>query len=114
MSASPDAGRTEFDVVVHRHGTTRTVAAAGEIDLESAERLRLPLWAALRDGAETVVLDLGETTFIDSCGIRLVFEIDARARDLGARLVILPGPPTVRQVFEVCGLTEILTVVGSD
>lgn len=114
MLTSPDRTYPQLDVTVRRQGTTRTISAAGEIDLASAGRLRAPLLAELRDGAETLVLDLGETSFIDSSGVHLVLEVDARARDLGARLVILPGPPDVQRIFELCGLASVLNIADAN
>ena len=67
---------------------------------------------ALGDGYETVVLDLSETTFLDSTGVRLVLDANARARAGSTRLVLLPGPPQVQRVFEVCGLNDMLPFVS--
>lgn len=98
----------ELEVVISDFGTTRTVTPRGEIDVASVDRVRRPLRAALADQRETVVLDLAQTTFLDSTGIRLIMELDARARVQGVRFVVLPGPPEVQRVFEVCGLTDLV------
>ena len=95
-----------LEVVVQDTGTTRIVCPSGEIDLATAPAVDKPLTAGLVDGFETVVLDLRQTTFIDSTGIAMVHKALGRARDNGRRFIVLPGPPTVHRVFEVCGLAD--------
>jgi anti-anti-sigma factor len=106
--SSPD----EFTLVVADVGTTRTITPRGELDIETVGAAGEALVSAFADGHETVVFDLGETTFLDSTGIRLVLEADARARRGNTRLVVLPGPPHVHRVFEVCGLADELPFVS--
>lgn len=98
---------TAFRVVVCDQGTTRTITPHGELDLATVDEARGPLTTALSEGFETVVLDLAETTFIDSTGVRLIFETDARASADHHRFVVLPGPPAVQRVFEICGLRTL-------
>jgi len=83
---------TELEVETSEHGTTRTITATGEIDLASVDLVRRAIAAALSKGCETLVLDLGPTTFADSTVVRVVMEAEGRATALGARLVVLPGP----------------------
>jgi anti-anti-sigma factor len=97
----------QFDVRVDDQGTTRTVTPVGELDLATVAAVRAPLRAGLTDGFEHMVLDLAETTFVDSTGVRLVLELSARADAGGTRFVLLPGPPAVRRVFELCGVPDI-------
>lgn len=113
MPADPDAMLgPDFDVVVADHGTTRTVTPVGDLDLETVDALQATLSRALSAGVETLVLDLAQTTFVDSTGIRLVLESQGHATRVAVRFVVLPGPPAVQRVFEICGLTELLPFAG--
>jgi anti-anti-sigma factor len=55
-----------------------------------------------------VVIDLGGLTFIDSSGLRVLLLADARARERGYELVLLPGQETVQRVFEMTGALDVL------
>jgi anti-anti-sigma factor len=55
-----------------------------------------------------VVLDLSDVTFIDSSGIHAVVIAAKRCAEENVRFVILPGPPHVHRVFEICQLTTQL------
>jgi anti-anti-sigma factor len=96
--------RPTCEVSVDDLGTTRTVTARGELDLDSAGIMAKSLLEALSDGLETVVLDLSPATFIDSTAVAVVFGAATRSTRSTARFVVIPGPPGVQQVFEMCGL----------
>ena len=55
-------------------GATATVSVSGEIDLSNIERFR----AALDVEAASLVVDLGEVTYIDSAGMGVLFARAAR------------------------------------
>src|SRR4051794_32303358 len=61
-----------FTLVVSDVGTTRTITPHGELDIATVASASEALVTAFADGHETVVLDLAETTFLDSTGVRLV------------------------------------------
>lgn len=110
MSSPP---RTEpFDVKLHDRDGTRAVVPQGALDISSVPVVGEPLTAAIQDGFETVVLDLGETTFLDSIGIKLILDVTRMAEEAGVRLIVLPGPPHVQQTFEMSGLLEAAHFTG--
>jgi anti-anti-sigma factor len=96
-----------FDIdVVHRDGVV-VVRPKGELDLASAPELRKILDELCRQKAN-VLLELDELTFIDSTGVRLIWDIDAKSRQDGMSLQLTTGPPDVMRVFDLTGLTARL------
>jgi anti-anti-sigma factor len=79
--------------------TTRTITPRGEIDIASSVALRRSLGAALSDRFDTVVVDLGQTTFIDTVGVHLPIDADAHARRQDVRPILLPTPDAVQPIF---------------
>ncbi len=59
-------------------------------------------------GPSRVVVDLGGLAFIDSSGLRVLLLADARARERGYELVLLPGQESVQRVFEMTGALDVL------
>ena len=95
----------EFRVeVAHEHDTVR-ICPVGELDLATIDRLRAQTSEALAAGPGRVILDLRETTFIDSSAIHLAVELLEWAARTEAQFAIVPGPPCVQRTFEVAGLT---------
>ena len=91
------------DVVVAR--------LVGEIDLANAREIRAELTPAIPNSALGVVLDLTPTTYLDSSGIQLVFELAERLaeRQQQLRLVVPEGVP-IRRVLRVVELDSTVPI----
>jgi anti-sigma B factor antagonist len=88
------------------------VALRGEHDLYTAQHVR----ESLTEPAETgigVVVDVSETTFMDSTVLRVLFDALRLAREQGKGFAVVTGsppPPEVARVFEISGVTRLLPV----
>lgn len=87
------------------------IALSGEFDLAGIMRFEDALAAVERAAPAAIVVDLRGLQFMDSSGLRALVTADDRARKAGRRLVIAPGPPQVRRVFEITQLDERLDLV---
>ena len=96
-----------LDIDVDQADDTVVVRPRGELDLASAPDLRAVL-QELRNKKASVLLDLSELTFMDSSGLRLIWETNAEARQHGLELALASGPPEVMRVFELTGLRKRL------
>jgi anti-anti-sigma factor len=97
--------RTEQD-----QGAPRLVAS-GELDLASAEQLDSQLKQLESSEPAMIVLDLRELEFMDSTGLRTVIAADARARERGARLVVVRAPDEVDRVFRLTRMDQHLELI---
>ncbi|MFB9907546.1 STAS domain-containing protein [Allokutzneria oryzae] len=79
-----------------------TVVVVGEVDFANATELG----AALAEVGDRVVVELSQTSYLDSAGLRVLF---AHARRSALELVLRRGGP-VEQVVELSGLTELAAV----
>ena len=86
-----------------------TLGADGEVDLGSWELLANELERATSGDTERIILDLSELQFIDSVGIRLLIEADARSRATGSRLEIRNATGAVHRTLSMIGLLERLS-----
>jgi anti-sigma B factor antagonist len=80
----------------------------GELDLASAPQMEAGLAAAEQGRPARLVVDLSGLAFIDSTGLRLLLQADARAREHGYELIIRRGEESVQRVFEVTGALDVL------
>ena len=87
-------------------GRRAVLAIGGEVDLATAPELHSAIDAALDSGASELWLDLGATTFMDSSGLHVVSQGQARAQALRRQLVIICPPGPVRRLFELTGFAE--------
>lgn len=100
----------EFNVVVRREGAALVVAPAGELDMATVDSVRAALEAD-RDDARFLVLDLRGLGFLDTSGLQLVFEQQARAEREGFSFVLVRGQRHVQRLFEIAGMNDRLTIV---
>ena len=77
--------------------------AGGELDVASAPGLEHSLLHVLESGASTIVLDLTAVSFIDPVGLRVLLWAAGRSRDIGDRLRIDCGSPTISQLIDLTG-----------
>jgi anti-anti-sigma factor len=89
-------------------GTTSTLEFDGEWCLAERDAARSEVERALERDPQCLVLDLSRLSFIDSSGIHVVVTAAKRCAELGVHIVIIPGPPHVHRVFEICQLTTML------
>ena len=80
---------------------------AGEVDLSNVEVVRATIIDRVSPETDALVLDLSETTYLDSTGVRLLFELTQRlhARRRQLRLVVT-DEALVRRVILLTKLDE--------
>lgn len=83
-------------------------ALAGDVDMANAHELRDSLLAAVTNQAPGLVLDLSRTTYLDSAGVHVVFDLARRlaARHQQLRLVVPPDAP-VRRVLALTNAAAV-------
>ena len=95
--------------IAHRIRTERSgedtfvVSLAGEHDLYTAPKVKEELRSVIAAGARTTVVDLTETTFLDSTMLHVLLSARNELRD-GGRLLLVTDDATVKKVFEIAGI----------
>jgi len=96
-----------------RSARRRVLELRGELDVAaSTSILKQLIQLDLRRG-ERLVLDLRDVDFIDSTGIRLLFQARSHAERAGAAFTVVAGPPPVMRVLRLVGLDEQLDIVDA-
>jgi anti-sigma B factor antagonist len=98
-----------YRVTTADDGDDALVAVSGEIDLHAQDRLQEVIDEA-RSGGRRLVIDLSQTTFIDSCGLRVLVNALRAQSDAGAEMVLRAPSDPVRAVIEMAGLRDLLPV----
>lgn len=92
------------------HEPGPVIYLAGEMDLECAHQLREAVLQAA-DGADQVVLDFSEVTFVDSSGTGIFVRLCLDLQVAGAALRARSLSPAVRQVFD---MLKVHALVGEE
>ena len=84
----------------------------GEIDLANAKPIGSLVAGAVTNDATGVVLDLTDTTYLDSSGVHLVFDLNERLVARQQRLVLtIPAESRIRRVLELVNVESVVPVV---
>jgi anti-sigma B factor antagonist len=87
------------------------VSLTGELDMLQANALRNRLLGAVRNEDLGLVVDLSETTYIDSVGVSLLFELAERLAERQLRLaLVLPEDGLVDRVVAIVSLDSVAAV----
>jgi anti-sigma B factor antagonist len=105
----PEFSLTEDGLDGDRH----VVAVRGEIDLFTAPELKQRLTDAIEGGKTRIVVDLSDTTFLDSTALGVLIGAVKRLRSRdGGALVIVNVDQNIAKTFEITGLDQIFTIVA--
>lgn len=98
-----------FAVEVTKDDTEIVVAVRGEIDLVTAPAL----WEAIVDvigDTHRLVIDLGQTEFIDSTGLGVLVRALKRLRHHGGNLVLRSPRSNTRKILNITCLDRVMTI----
>ena len=93
--------------------TRQVVAVAGEIDLFTAPELKQKLTDAIESGKNRIVVDLSDTTFLDSTALGVLIGAVKRLRSREGALVIVNVDQNIAKTFEITGLDQIFTILST-
>lgn len=91
-----------------RDGDIHAIELRGEFDLAYAREVEQELKRVEASDAHSIILDLSGLRFLDSTGIRLILEAQARSQRDANRLVLLRAPHMVQRVFTIAGVEKML------
>ena len=89
------------------------VSVSGELDLHTAGCLEARIKEAGTLGADTVLVDLSEISFIDSAALVVLVRETKRLQSRGRSLVLVTNDPRTRRIVEVTGLNRVLRIYAT-
>jgi anti-sigma B factor antagonist/stage II sporulation protein AA (anti-sigma F factor antagonist) len=101
-------------VSVQQHAAGPVICVRGEIDLSNSDALRGDILSAVPRDGQGIVLDLTNTTYLDSSGVRLLFELAELLQRRRQRLVLVVSEEAlIRRVVVLTKLDDAVAVVES-
>jgi anti-sigma B factor antagonist len=104
---SPEFAITEHPIDGERH----VLAVRGEIDLFTAPELKQVLAESIEAGRIRIIVDLTDTTFLDSTALGVLIGAVKRLRSRDGGLAIVNIDENIAKTFEITGLDQIFTIV---
>jgi anti-anti-sigma factor len=94
---------------LQHHDGVPVARLVGEVDLTRAPGIRVGLLRAVTNQDHGLVLDLRDTTYLDSAGVNIIFELAERLSARQQRLAaVVPDRAIIERVLELVNMRSIL------
>ena len=101
-------------VTFGKRGTVWLVVVRGEIDMSNAQQVADELRSSIPNQAEAVILDLSQTSYLDSRGISLLFQMARRLNMRGQQMALaVPDDAPIRSVLSLTGVNSVAEIYPS-
>ena len=98
-----------MDIQKQLNGNKMTMKVSGRLDTNSAPQLETELKNVLKDLTE-MVFDFSELDYISSAGLRVLLSAQKNMNSQKGSMRITGANEIVKEIFEVTGFTDILTI----
>ncbi len=85
-----------------------------KIDAATAPKLDARLKELLAGGENALVVDMEDTTYISSVGLRAFVSAQKKLNKSGGTMVLTHVKPCILEIFEVTGFAGVLTIESDD
>ena len=92
---------------------THVIAVAGEIDLFTAPEFKQRMSELIDAGRSRLVVDLSETTFIDSSSLGVLIGAHRRLKLRGGMLLVVCASEAISKTFKITGLDGVFTLADT-
>jgi anti-sigma B factor antagonist len=99
-----------LEITHHAEGPFEIVSPRGEIDLATQTKLRAALEELIVAGRTHIVVDLAETTFLDSTGLGALIGARRSTHALNGSFAIICANPRMRELFSITRLDLVFRV----
>ena len=96
-----------MQITTDTQGDRRTVVIDGNLDSSTAPKLEAQLDVT---GVREIVVDFTECPYISSAGIRILLMAHRRMAATGGKFIARNLSPTVREVFDLTGISRVITI----
>ena len=105
---------TPVSIDFAQHDGIPVATVRGEIDLSNIADVRAAIAGAMTNASRALIVDLSETTYMDSRGIHLLFELAERlARSQQQFLVVVPADSPIRKLLLITHLEQVAVILDS-
>jgi anti-sigma B factor antagonist len=104
----------DFDIATEKlEDGVYVIGLSGEVDLYTAPEFKQELIDAVAEGARHVVVDLSQTTFIDSTTLGVLVGGIRRLREKDGDLSLVCKDRNISKIFEITGLDQVFPISNS-
>ena len=100
----------ELSLSTRTVGDTTVLGVGGEVDLDTAPKLRERLVMLIDSGVTSLIVDLSQTEFLDSTGLGVLIGQLKRVRALGGTLTLVCPHERLLKIFRITALDLVFSI----
>ena len=104
----------EVQVNLRRVDGVAVLDVAGELDIYTSPKLRSAIQELLSGGTARVVVNLIQTSYLDSTALSVLTSALKQARDAGGTVALVYNQPQIEKIFTITGLHEVFPVYRTE
>lgn len=90
--------------------TLQVLTPVGILDGTKSEEIRTEVDRALANGASALLMDLKETTFVDSSGLGTLVSVLKKVRSQDCEMYVCSINPQVKMLFELTSMDRVFEI----
>jgi stage II sporulation protein AA (anti-sigma F factor antagonist) len=94
-------------------GSVMVIALSGRMDCHTSPAVHNELIGHIHRAQRRLVLDLSETAYVSSAGLRVLLNVAKQIDQDGGKLVLCALGDTVREVFKISAFDRILSICAA-
>jgi len=99
----------DINITISKEDNCSVVHVSGKIDAMTSENLEDRLLGIIEEGEKQIILDLAETEYISSAGLRVLIVVTKYLYDSG-HFCICSASDNVREIIEMAGFNAFMTL----
>ncbi len=99
----------DIDITVDKEELCSVVSVAGKIDATTSDDLEDRLLGLIDGGEKHIILDLEDTAYISSAGLRVLIVVTKYLYDTGS-FCICNASDNVQEIIEMAGFNAFMTI----
>lgn len=100
-----------MEVIIDKQDEKTLVTLKGRIDTTNAEQFQQDITSLMADKALDIDIDCTELAYTSSQGLRTFLLLQKSVNAKGGRLVLRHMNPMVKEVFDITGFSNIITIL---
>ena len=100
-------------VTIERQGDAIIAQVRGRVDGTNAAEFQDELIPVTDGSSQSVILDIGELSYISSAGLRVILLIARSLRAKESTFTICSPTESIREIFEISGFSQIIPIHNS-
>jgi anti-sigma B factor antagonist len=104
----------DVDVTSRTENGVAILGVSGELDLYTSPKLRAAIEGELAQGRVRLILNLLNTTYLDSTALSILSEAHREVRRRNGNLGLVYQQPQVARIFSITGLAEVFPIFATE